>query len=103
MKDLNVLSRVERRERALEPALAHVAPRADDVGPDIHAHGLQYLRRVVLVWQDRGDGGRDHQRGIRAIDAVHDLYPAGWAAERIARPIAGKPDVDAVRSQGHGA
>ena len=36
--DFHVLAMLESPERALEAALADVAPRADDVGPDLYLH-----------------------------------------------------------------
>jgi hypothetical protein len=40
MNDLHLVAILEPRERLLEAPLADVAPRTDDVGPDIDAHPL---------------------------------------------------------------
>src|SRR4026209_2557863 len=41
MDDVHLVTIVEARERFLEAALADVAPRTDEVGPDIDAHVAQ--------------------------------------------------------------
>jgi hypothetical protein len=38
MRDVDFVAVIEQRERVLESALSQVAPRADDVGPDMHVH-----------------------------------------------------------------
>ena len=38
MRHSHVVAMIEERERVLEPALAEIAPRADDVGPDVDVH-----------------------------------------------------------------
>ncbi|MBA2282546.1 MAG: DinB family protein, partial [Acidimicrobiia bacterium] len=43
--DVDLVGVGEARQRVLEPALADVAPGANDVGPDLHLHGASQHRR----------------------------------------------------------
>ena len=46
MHYLNIGSARETGERALEPALADVTPRADYVGPDVDTHAGHYTSAI---------------------------------------------------------
>jgi hypothetical protein len=38
MDEAHVIAMLEQREGVLEAAFAEIAPRADDVGPDVNVH-----------------------------------------------------------------
>ena len=40
MRHLHLAAMIEEREGVLEPALAEIAPWADDVGPDVDVHEI---------------------------------------------------------------